>query len=179
MTSVDQLSRDHGPFDFIKIDVEGMEPEVLADAIADVTGIFDRYKGYPPGTRAVSLADPQVESETLDVLGRCSRETSCEMSGQAATDGLTLKLHLMNGPLLNDRITDPGGRLFQLLDAGTRPMDVIRIFYTLAFTREPTVREQRFWQKQLEVAGTAEEQQQVLEDFLWSLLTCREFVTNH
>lgn len=156
-----------------------LEPEVLADAIADVTGIFDQYEGYPPGTRAVSLADPRVKSETLDVLGRCSRETSCEMSGQPATDGLTLKLHLMNGPLLNDRITDPGGRLLQHLDAGTRPMDVLRIFYKLALTREPTTREQEFWQRQFELAGTAEQQQQVLEDFLWSLLTCREFVTNH
>ena len=50
-------------------------PEVLADALADVTGVADRYGDLPDGTRAVALVDPAVPSESLDILGRCSRQS--------------------------------------------------------------------------------------------------------
>ena len=49
-------------------------PEVLADALADVTGVADRYGDLPDRTRAVALVDPAVPSESLDILGRCSRQ---------------------------------------------------------------------------------------------------------
>jgi hypothetical protein len=154
-------------------------PEVLADAIADVTGVFDQYEGQTLGTRAVSLFDPSVESETLDVLGRCSREESCETPDDSATGGLTLKLHLLNGPLLNRRITHLESRLAKHLDTQTPPAEVVNHFYTLALGRDPLPKEQQFWHKQLESAISRQHEREVLEDFLWSLLTCREFVTNH
>ena len=156
-----------------------LEPEVLADAIADVTGIFDQYEGFPPDTRAVSLIDPSTRSETLDVLGRCSREESCETSAESATDGLTLKLHLLNGELLNRRITHPNGRLTKYLATKTSSLVVIHEFYRLALGREPSETELRFWQQQLEEVASPQRERELLEDFLWSLLTCREFVTNH
>ncbi|MEX0819409.1 MAG: DUF1549 domain-containing protein, partial [Pirellulaceae bacterium] len=69
-----------------------LEPEVLADAIADVTGIAERYGDQPLGTRAITLFTPP-ESEALEVLGRCDRTDSCETSNLSTT-GLTTKLHL-------------------------------------------------------------------------------------
>src|SRR5204863_9750975 len=55
-----------------------LEPEVLADAIADVTGVADWYGDEPAGTRAVALFAPSVPAPALDILGRCSRAGSCE-----------------------------------------------------------------------------------------------------
>lgn len=153
-------------------------PEVLADAISDVTGIADQYGDHPPGTRAVSLFDPGIESETLKVLGRCSREESCETSDGAA-GGLTLKLHLLNGPLLNRRIGHANGRLAKLMADGVTPGEIISRFYGLALGRAPTLKEQRFWRDQIAQTANQKQQREVLEDFLWGLLTCREFVTNH
>ena len=84
--------------------------EVLADAIAAVTGVAERYGQEPAGTRAVNLFDARIPAESLDILGRCSREGSCE--GIAATGaGLSRKLHMINGPLLNGKIADDNGRL--------------------------------------------------------------------
>ena len=95
-----------------------LEPEVLADAIADVTGIAEPYDTEPPGTRAIGLFAGNVNSESLDVLGRCGRESSCE-SGGTTEPGLPKALHLINGPLINNRLSNPDGRLSRQLDDGS------------------------------------------------------------
>ena len=155
-----------------------LQPEVLADAISDITGIADQYGDQPLGTRAVALFDSNASSESLDILGRCSRAESCE-TGEEATGGLTRKLHLFNGPLINRRISDPHGRLAKLIAAGQTPDAIVDEFYRRALCRHPLRREKEYWSKHLAVANDPEPQQEVLEDFVWSLLTCREFVTNH
>ena len=156
---------------------KSLAPEVLADAISDVLGVPDVYGDQPEGTRAVSLFDPNTESTALDILGRCSRETSCESSIQA-TDGLQRKLHLFNGDLLNARIGVPGSRLDRLVSIGKSPMEIVSAFYLAALSRHPTDIEQQFWAQYIDVNATANSQRTVLEDMVWSLLTCNEFVTN-
>ena len=155
-----------------------LEPEVLADAISDVLGIPDIYGDEPEGTRAVSLFNPNTESEALDILGRCGRETSCE-SATEVTDGLQRKLHLFNGDLLNARIGVPDSRLDKLMSAGKSPMEILNEFYLAALSRHPTEAEQQFWEQHIDVSASANSQRAVLEDMVWSLLTCNEFVTNH
>lgn len=155
-----------------------LAPEVLADALSDVLGVPDTYGAEPEGTRAVALIDPNTRSDALDILGRCSRQTSCETSISAA-DGLQRKLHLFNGDLLNARIGVPGSRLDKLITGGTLPMDIVREFYLAALSRHPTHKEQTFWQQHIDVDVSANAQRAILEDMVWSLLTCNEFVTNH
>jgi hypothetical protein len=153
-----------------------LAPEVLADAITAVTGVPDRYGDLPLGTRAITLPDPAIPSPELDVLGRCSRAGPCEEE-LAESKGLARVLHLINGPLLNRKITSPTGRLHQL--AGRNNKEIIEEFYLSALGRLPTPGEQAFWDKHFQEANTAEERHQILEDFLWGLLTCKEFTTNH
>ena len=155
-----------------------LESEVLADAISDVLGVPDVYGNEPEGTRAVSLFDPNTESDALDILGRCGRETSCESSA-GATDGLQRKLHLFNGDLLNARIGVPGSRLDRLIAADKLPTEIVNEFYLAALSRHPTETEQQFWEQHIDVSASANSQRAVLEDMVWSLLTCNEFVTNH
>ena len=155
-----------------------LEPEVLADAISDVLGVPDIYGNEPEGTRAVSLFDPNTESDALDILGRCGRETSCENS-TAAIDGLQRKLHLFNGDLLNARIGVPDSRLDRLMSIGRSPMEIVNEFYLAALGRHPTDTEQQFWKQHIDVKTSANSQRAILEDMVWSLLTCNEFVTNH
>ena len=154
-----------------------LEPEVLADAISDVLGVPDRYGDSPLGARAVELVDPRTPSPTLDILGRCGRETSCESSPNAV-GGLPQKLHLFNGALLNARIAVEGGRLHRLQTAGESPREIVREFYLAAFSRLPTSQEKRHWQDQLRALKPVD-RQAFLEDFVWGLTTCRDFVTNH
>jgi hypothetical protein len=154
-----------------------LPPEVLLDAISDVTGVSDNFQDQPIGTRAIELVDADVQSDALDVLGRCSREESCETI-EIGGGGLPRMLHLLNGPLLNGRLVSTDGRLRELLAAGDSPAEVVEAFYWRALGRAPSATENDYWQEQF--TGLAEvELEQALEDFVWSLLTCREFTTNH
>ena len=152
-----------------------LEPEVLADAISDVLGVADTYGEEPEGARAVALINPQTKSKTLDILGRCGREESCEVS-QAAVGGLSQKLHLFNGALLNARIAAPGSRLSKHLDVDTPPQGIIEEFYVVALGRRPAEAELEHWKHGWK---SAENTEAFLEDFVWGLLTSRDFVTNH
>jgi hypothetical protein len=153
-----------------------LEPEVLADAIADITGAADQYGNEPVGTRAISLFDPATPAVSLDILGRCSRMTSCE--GNAGGGRLPARLHRLNGELINGKITDSKGRLQQHIAAGTSDRDIVDDFYLRALSRWPSDSEQELWQRELSGVEHAERTQR-LEDFVWSLLNCEEFTTNH
>ena len=127
------------------------------------------------GTRAVALVNPKTPSLTLDILGRCGRDESCEGS-PGTFSGLSQKLHLFNGPLLNARITAEGSRLKRLWDAEKQPAAIIDEFYMVALGRHPTAQERIYWKRQLQ---SVDKKKAFLEDFVWGLLASREFITNH
>ena len=58
-------------------------------------------------------------------------------------------------------------------------MEIVNEFYLAALSRYPTDTEQQFWKQYIDVKATANSQRAILEDMVWSLLTCNEFVTNH
>ena len=151
-----------------------LEPEVLADAISDVLGVSDLYGEHPLGTRAVTLVNPLTPSKALDILGRCGRTESCE-NDQAASSGLSQKLHLFNGGLLNARIMADGSRLRKLIEAEVPAKDIIDEFYLAALGRTLEAEESEYWLNQLELA---KDKQSFLEDLVWSLLTSRDFAIN-
>ena len=154
------------------------EPEVLADAISDVLGIPGRYGNETIGTRAVELRDGAISSDALDILGRCNRTNSCE--GMPAPVGpLAQKLHLFNGALLNDRIGAKGGRLDTLIEAEKTPVEIATTFYQVALNRLPNPQETEFLDGLFNSERRAEQQRAALEDFVWGLLTCKEFVIKH
>jgi hypothetical protein len=154
-----------------------LEAEVLADAIADVTGVFDVYGDESVGTRAVSLFDPATPTVSLDILGRCSRSAACEGIGVNG-GGLPAKLHLLNGELINHKITSTGSRLHRHIESGSSTLAIVEDFYLRSLSRQPGQDELDHWEKEL---GGAEGRERTLrlEDFVWSLLNCDEFITNH
>lgn len=155
-----------------------LEAEVLADAISSVTGVWEPYGQQPVGTRAVALADSKTPSMTLDVLGRCGRDISCE-SLVDSVDSLGQTLHFFNGSILNKRIHLVDNRLGKMLKKGNTPIKIIEDFYVIALSRKPTNNEREYWMLQLEDLASTNEQRQLLEDFLWGLVNSQEFKTNH
>jgi hypothetical protein len=154
-----------------------LQPEVLADAIADVTGVEDHYEGQNHGTRAVALLDPLTAAPSLDLLGRCSPASGCEESGPRG-DALAAQLHLVNGELINHKLSDARGRLHELITAGKTDAEIVEQFYLRALSRRSTQAEQESWTRRL-TQGDPNQRKERLEDFLWSLLNSRQFIENH
>lgn len=162
----------------------GLEAEVIANAIADVTGIEIHY-GDQNASDAILLTDNRMASETLDVLGRCDRAEACETPGQNA-GSLAQVLHFLNGGLLNDRIEAADGRLNTLLQSGRDDADVIRLIYKASLSRLPTDRERVFWDSEIaknkDPKGDwrdSQSRQEFFTDVFWGLLTSETFLTNH
>jgi hypothetical protein len=153
-----------------------LEPEVFVDAVYDVTGVADSYGNESYGTRAIQLFDPTIPSESLDLLGRCSRRASCE--GISASSALPTKLHQLNGDLINRKVSATEGNLHRSIQANLTDLLIIEDFYWRALSRKPSGAERNHWLQQLNALGY-DERLRVLEDLLWSLLNCSEFASNH
>lgn len=147
--------------------------EVLADAIADVCDI-PLDLSPQPATRAVHVLDPARPAAELDLLGRCRRLSSCTLNSAQPELPLSAQLHLINGTLINTRVSAADSRLHKMLQAGNSDTDIITTFTLLALSRLPRPDELQTWQQQL-AASTPDERRLQLEDFLWSLLNSQEF----
>lgn len=153
--------------------------EVLADAWSDVTGVAEHYLLTAPGTRAIQLVSPRMESRSLDVLGRCLRNGECESAAASeATANLATTLHILNGEILNSKLANANGRLQTLWAAKTSEAAILEEFSLRAFARKPSEKELAYWQQQFQLQSTAEARRELLEDVLWSLLTSKRFTTN-
>jgi len=150
-----------------------LEAAVLADAIAQATGVSDAFPGYPAGTRAVQLVDARTPSYALDVLGRCTRDASCAERDRRG--GTSQALHLINGPTINGKVRQ--GVVDQLVnDRGRTDAEIVEEFYLRTLCRPPSAAEAAYCVGSLNQAG---ERRQAVEDLMWALLNCREFVFNH
>jgi hypothetical protein len=153
-----------------------LAPEVVVDAITDVTGVPNDFGGQV-GRRAVAMIDPLSPAPELDILGRCNRAMGCE-DGTSRVPGLTAQLHLLNGDLINRKLVHDDGRLHRLISQGQSDSQIVTEFYMRGLGRQPTEEELQGWIKRLQVEDSRERCQR-LEDFVWGLLNSRDFLENH
>jgi len=164
--------------------------EVLADAIADVTGVRDSFTeialndgstekttAYGAETRAIQVADAAVKSPFLAAFGRNPRDITCECE-RSNQPSLVQVLALSNGAAINDKLAAKGGRITQLVATDPAPARIVEQAWLECLSRLPTDAERKSFE---ELLGTtpAEERRAVVEDLYWSLLTSREFLFRH
>jgi hypothetical protein len=168
--------------------------EVILDAYSDVTGVptpFDKINSaagdstspintYPSGTRAVQVPDSLTTSRFLDAFGRAERiqTCSCERTLDAS---VTQALHLNNGYTLNDKLRDKNSAVGKWLAAGLTDEQIVERVFLLGLARKPTEAERNKFLPILSEAakGGAESRREGIEDFVWAVLTGREFLFNH
>ncbi len=150
-----------------------MSPEVFMDAVADVTGVASPDTGLE---RAISFAGLMAASEPLDLLGRCM--DACESSAVERTD-LAVQLQLLNGAVLNDRLSSEDGTVMNAVKSGQTAESLIQDFYLRLFSRLPREAEMTFWKTQFPEDVGSKGFAAVAQDFVWSLLNSDEFCTNH
>jgi len=161
--------------------------EILHDAIVTVTGTparFDKIvlkdgstqktEVYAEGTRAVELFDSAVQSYFLETFGRNEREIVCECE-RSNQPSMIQALHLANGETINEKLSETGGIIDDLLALEADHSTVVEEAYLRALSRLPTKREAEGLTAIL-AATEEEERRVVMEDLLWALMTSREFL---
>ena len=162
----------------------GLDAEVLLDAVADVTGIPETFSTAitegatvgqaPAGTRAVQLRDPDTFfSRFLELYGRSNRGAVPERNNKP---NLSQAMHVLAGATYVDRLSQPNSRLAKLLASGAGDEQIFTDFYVAALSREPAADELQQLKTILAQRGDREAG---LREFVWALISSREFAENH
>jgi hypothetical protein len=152
-----------------------LSAEQLLDAVSDVTGVPERFAGFPAGTRAVQLPDGEIQNSFLKVFGQPARELACECERDSEAN-LGQALQLVGGAPLHDKLREPKNRLGALLAKSAAETEILEELYLAALGRLPQASEVQAAHDHLAKAGDA---RRGFEDVLWALLNSPEFLFRH
>lgn len=114
--------------------------EVLLDAISQVSEVPTKFKDRPEGTRALQLADSNVDSYFLTTFGRPERIITCQCE-RSNEPSMVQVLHIMNGDTLNSKLEKTGNRIDRLLAENKGVQQIVEEAYLCALSRFPTEKE--------------------------------------
>jgi hypothetical protein len=155
---------------------KALPAEVLLDALCEVTGVPEKFNGWPEGYRAIQIWDNRMPSYFFRIFGRPVRASVCECE-RSNEPSISQALHLMNSQEVMDKIRARTGRARQLADSALEPVAIIDELYLAALARHP-----RDDERGLLLNAFAREEggrRPAVEDVLWTLLNTKEFIYNH
>jgi len=161
-----------------------IDAEVLLDAVVAVTGVPETFTtavseggavGQAPAhTRAINLKDPDMFfSRFLELYGRPSRGAIPERSRRP---NLGQALHMLAGATYVERLARPESRLRKALDRGASNEAIFEEFYLAALARRPDKDELA---ELNELVAKRGDRETALREFVWALISSREFAENH
>ncbi len=148
--------------------------EVLLDAISQVTGVPEKFSGWPRGYRAIQVWDNRMPSYFLRIFGRPLRVSVCECE-RSNEPSISQALHLMNSREIQSRIESEAGFAKRLSDSEKRPGKIVEELFLAMLSRFPSAEEQQLMQAEFERS----DRRTAAEDILWTLMNTREFLYNH
>lgn len=157
--------------------------EIVADAIADITGVPDEFDGMAPGGRSMQLWTVRSSSDMLDAFGRPdpNQDPPCERLPEAT---MGQALHLMNAPKIQAKLVSDLGLPARLAASDMTNAELVEELYLTVYSRFPTDDEHQRIDPLLPAVSTTESpapagerpRRSVVEDLLWSLLNTPEFI---
>jgi hypothetical protein len=152
--------------------------EVMADAIADVTGVPNQYEGMPPRSRAMQAWSYKIDSRTMDAFGRPNASSDCPCE-RDAKPSIAQSLHLMNSRSLQAKLasSEPDARVQRLVASEFAPPEIVTELYLTCYSRRPADNELQTATAIFNTTGAT--RRAATEDVLWALLNSAEFVFNH
>lgn len=152
-----------------------LEAEVLLDAVCQTTGVEEKFRFVPKGSRAIQLWDSNAEHYFLKIFGRPVRATACECE-RISEPTVSQVLHVLNSPEIQSRLSHRAGRLVALQEANSQDERLVEQLYLNFFSRLPTETEQQVATTYLK---SNSDRQQATEDIAWSMMNSIEFLFNH
>ena len=153
--------------------IRRLDAEVLADSIAQITGIPYSYTSVIPepfsyyNNRAAALPDGSVSDQFLLLFGRPSRDTG-EQEERKSFITADQRLYLFNSTDLNNRLNNI------MRNKIRKEKDKLGALYLLFYSRMPTKEERQLFQKMSKEKGW-----KLLARMPWVLLNSKEFLYQH
>lgn len=149
--------------------------EEMVDALAQVTGVPDRYQGMVLGARAIELADTEIPSLILDTFGRPPRVQPSD-SERNPHPAMSQALALLNSDAIQQKIKAPDGVLPALLKSGKTDAQILESLFLRSLARRPSPKESKML---LDAVKKSPSRDEAFQDVLWALLNSKEFLFNH
>jgi uncharacterized protein YjdB len=141
--------------------------EEMLDAISQVTGIQEKFRGFPPGTRAMQVYSAQPGGNfMLAAFGRPNRETICERD---TMPDIVQTLHLISGDTINKKVAE------WKPDPALNDEQQLSRIYLSSLSRYPSAAER----ERIEGDLKARDRRAVFQDLVWAILNSKEFLYNH
>ena len=150
--------------------------EALLDAISQVTGVPEKFNGWPEGYRAIQIWDNRMPSYFFTIFGRPVRATVCECE-RSSEPSISQALHLLNSPEIMAKIQHRAGTARRLADSELTDDGIIDELYLTTLSRFPNDEERGLMRDAFSDPETA--RAEAVQDILWALLNTREFIFNH
>ena len=155
--------------------VRRLPAEELMDAVAQVTGVPDKFATYALGTRAIELSDIELASLSLDTFGRPPRVMPTD-GERCNAPSMSQALDLLNGEALQAKLKNPEGNLARLLKSGLPNAALVEELFLTALSRRPSPKELA---DTLKILPQAPSRAEGMQDVLWALINSKEFMFNH
>jgi hypothetical protein len=160
---------------FTQAAVRMLAAEQILDAASLATGVPERFKGYPPGTRAIDLAEGGVNHPFLQAFSKPVRDVTCECAREE-DPSLPQVLHLLNNAGLVEKVKSPRGRVAGWLKEGKSNAEVVELIYLATLSRRPTPKELEVVTKHL---ASLPDRAEGMHDLQFALINLNEFLLRH
>ena len=156
---------------FVRMPIRPLSPEQLFDAVAEATN----FQPTEPTNVQQQPFGPMANTPRAQFLAKFANQ---DRRHEPQTSILQA-LYMMNGRLLNDRISAINGDL-QVLAREGRPMDKkVETLYLMVLSRLPRPDETARLVPYLDRGGATNDPVQAIADVYWALLNSAEFMLNH
>jgi len=153
---------------------KALPAEVLLDAICQVTGVPEKFNGWPRGYRAIQVWDNRMPSYFFRIFGRPVRTSVCECE-RSNEPSIAQALHLINSPEIRDKLAAESGTARRLADSKLDPDGILDELFLVTLGRFPRPDERSLFRE----AFGETDRQAATEDVLWTLINSKQFLYNH
>jgi Protein of unknown function (DUF1549)/Protein of unknown function (DUF1553) len=160
---------------FTNASVRMLTAEQILDAVSDATGVPEKFKGYPAGTKAIGLPEGGINHPFLMSFSKPVRDVICECARED-DPALPQVLHLLNNADVLAKVKSSGGRVAGWLKVGKDDAWIVEHIYLATLSRRPTKHEAELVAKYL--AGV-KDRAAGLQDVQHALLNLNEFLLRH
>ena len=150
--------------------------EQLRDVVSQVTGVVEKYPGYPKGSRAMTIPSG-APSYFLETFGRPERRDKiCEREDEP---DIAQTMHLISGETLHRSITAEENVLEGWVNQSRlTDEEIVRQLFLATLVRAPLERELSLALAPIRREGSSA-RRQAFEDLLWAIFNSKEFLFNH